>query len=59
MGTIISTRKAMCKDCKYCIPFYEGKRKRHFCINKGTKLQLNIVRLKDLVCKNWVIKYTE
>ena len=61
MGVITYTRKAKCKDCNYCSPFWKGKLKRHRCSNPqseryGRKYMGKTIALNDLVCDKWTLE---
>jgi len=53
MTVVIITREAKCKDCKFLLPYYRGKRKRHKCSNEKSKCYDLPITLNDLVCENW------
>ena len=58
MGTITYTRKAICKDCRFCDRFKKGNLIRHRCSNPeseryGIKYTDKTITLKDLVCAKW------
>ena len=53
MATIVITRNAKCKDCKFCKSFMDGKRKKHTCTNPESKEHTSVIRLSDLVCEQW------
>lgn len=58
MAIIEITRRAKCKDCRYCQAFYRGKLKRHRCSNPlssryAIKYTEKTIRLNDLACEHW------
>ena len=53
MVTITYTRAARCKDCKFIKSFYDGKKKKHTCINQKSERYNGVITQKDLVCEAW------
>jgi hypothetical protein len=53
MGTMTWTRRARCKDCRFCVSYPKGKLNRHYCVNRDSKNKGSDVRLSDLVCDKW------
>lgn len=53
MTIVTYTRKAKCKDCKFCKSFYDGKKKKHICTNEESERYNSIIFLKNLVCSFW------
>ena len=52
MTTITITRPARCKDCRFCKPEYQGKRKIHRCNNPESEYYQSQITLRDYVCDN-------
>ena len=53
MGVMTWTRKAMCKDCKFCHLEWIGDLKRHKCSNANSFNLGRIIKKTDLVCDKW------
>ena len=59
MGIITYTRKAKCKDCRFCKSFFriDYKRTSKKCVfgkqNEIPTEQDKTIRLNDFVCENW------
>ncbi|AGO48848.1 hypothetical protein Phi46:3_gp104 [Cellulophaga phage phi46:3] len=58
MVTTTHTRPAKCKDCKFCKSFYDGKLKKHTCLNENSEKHTSIIKLNDFVCDSWELIYT-
>ena len=53
MSIVTYTRAAKCSDCKFCKPFYDGKKKKHTRTNPESDRHAAVITLKDLVCDKW------
>ena len=53
MATVTYTRAAKCKDCTFCKSFYDGKKKKHTCINPKSERHTAVIKKEDLVCDDW------
>lgn len=52
--TVVSiTYPAKCKDCRFCVSYPRGKRKRHYCTNKKSPRSGSDIASRDKVCSEW------